>query len=376
MAVTTSIPFIDLQSQRRRIEADLRRRLDAVIEHGQFILGPEVADFEARLGELCGAPHVQACANGTDALVLALRALGVGPGDRVVVPAYTFSATAEAVALVGGIPVFADVDERTFNVTADTVAEALARPVTDGAPPVGVIVVDLFGQAPDYGPIEAAASSAGAWVVDDAAQSIGGSYDGRPVGTLARVTTASFFPAKPLGCYGDGGAVLTADAEIAELLASLHFHGKGAHQYDNVRIGYNSRLDSMQAAVLLAKLEVFGDELQQRQVAAARYSDALGDVATVPWIDPAATSVWAQYTLLLDEGRRDAVAQTLRDQGIPVGIYYPIPAHHQTAYRPFAEGVDLPVAASLAKRALSLPMHAYLDAATQDRIVAAVRQAI
>ncbi|NKB87337.1 MAG: aminotransferase class I/II-fold pyridoxal phosphate-dependent enzyme [Acidobacteria bacterium] len=370
------MPFIDLQAQRERIDADLRRRLDAVLEHGQFILGPEVADFESRLGRMCDVAHVQACANGTDALVLALRALGVEPGDRVVVPAYTFSATAEAVALCGAIPVFADVDARTFNVTAETVGEAMARPDADGAPPVGVIVVDLFGQAPDYETIEAVAYASSAWVLADAAQSIGGSFDGRPVGSLARVTTASFFPAKPLGCYGDGGAVLTHDPEIAELLASLHFHGKGEHQYDNVRVGYNSRLDSLQAAVLLAKLEVFEDECDRRQTVAARYSAALEDVACVPWLDPQARSVWAQYTLLLEPEARDAVAATLRGRGVPVGIYYPIPVHRQTAYRKYARDLVLPVAEDLSRRALSLPMHAYLDESIQDAVIAELRRAL
>lgn len=375
--VAASIPFIDLRAQRLRIETDLRRRMDTVLEHGQFILGPEVADLERRIGDFAGVPHVQACANGTDALVLAMRALGIGPGDRVVVPAFTFCATAEAVVLCGGIPVFADVDARTFNVTAETVAQAIAACDRDSSPVAGVIAVDLFGQAPDYVALNDVAAASHAWLLADAAQSFGGSYGSRRVGSLARVTTLSFFPAKPLGCYGDGGAVLTDDAEIAELLRSLHFHGKGEHQFDNVRVGYNSRLDSLQAAVLLAKLEVFEDELRRRQRVAARYSAALGDVATVPFIAEEATSAWAQYTLTLEADRRDDVAARLRDQGIPVGVYYPRPIHQQTAYREFHDdAVELPASEYLAERVLSLPMHPYLEEHLQDRIIEAVRKCL
>jgi len=375
--VSSPIPFIDLRAQRLRIEADLRRRMDAVLEHGQFILGPEVADFERRVGEFAGVPHVLGCANGTDALVLALRALGVAPGDRVVVPAFTFCATAEAVALCGAVPVFADVDSRTFNVTAETVSAAIAACDRASSAVAGVIAVDLFGQAPDYGALHDALAGSETWLLADAAQSFGGSYGGRRIGSLARVTTLSFFPAKPLGCYGDGGAVLTDDPKIAELLRSLHFHGKGDHQYDNVRVGYNSRLDSLQAAVLLAKLEVFEDELARRQDIAARYSAALGDIATVPLVAPDAVSAWAQYTLILAPGRRDKVAASLRDQGIPTGVYYPQPIHRQKAYREFHDGaVGLPVSEDLAGRVLSLPMHPYLDASLQDRIVEAVRACV
>ena len=375
--MTPSIPFVDLRAQRQRIETDLRRRMDAVLEHGQFVLGPEVAELERRIGHFAGVPHVQACANGTDALVLAMRALGVERGDRVVVPAFTFCATAEAVVLCGGIPVFADVDPRTFNVTAETVGEAIAVCDRASNTVTGVIAVDLFGQAPDYGALHELVADSPTWLLADAAQSFGGSYGDQRIGSLATVTTLSFFPAKPLGCYGDGGAVLTDDPDVAELLRSLHFHGKGDHQYDNVRIGYNSRLDSLQAAVLLAKLEVFEDELSRRQEVASRYSAALGDVATAPLVAEGAVSAWAQYTLLLAADRRDDVATRLRAQGIPVGVYYPIPIHHQTAYRDFHDdAVELPVSEQLVRCVLSLPMHPYLEEAVQERIIKAVRECL
>ncbi len=350
--------------------------MDAVLEHGQFILGPEVAEFERRLGEFAGVDHVVGCANGTDALVLSMRALGVEPGDHVIVPAFTFCATAEAVVLCGAVPVFTDVDERTFNLTATTLAAALESCAANAIAPVGIIAVDLFGQAANYDALHEVVGGHDLWILGDAAQSFGGSFAGRRVGSLARVNTVSFFPAKPLGCYGDGGAVLTDDADLAQLLRSLRFHGKGAHQYDNVRIGYNSRLDTLQAAVLLAKLEVFEEELTARQQVADRYSAGLHDVAAVPFIADAARSAWAQYTLLFEPGRRDDVAAALREQGIPTGIYYAQPLHRQTAYReyPVVAG-GLPVSEDLASRVLSLPMHAYLDPSLQDRIVELVRAA-
>jgi len=374
--MSSSIPFIDLRAQRQRIEADLRRRMDAVLEHGQFILGPEVAEFEQRLGEFAGVEHVVGCANGTDALVLAMRALGVQAGDHVIVPAFTFCATAEAVVLCGAVPVFTDVDARTFNINAETVTAALESCAAEAIVPVGIIAVDLFGQPADYGALHDVVDGHDLWLLGDAAQSFGGSLAGRRVGGLARINTLSFFPAKPLGCYGDGGAVLTDDAELAQLLRSLRFHGKGAHQYDNVRVGYNSRLDTLQAAVLLAKLEVFEEELKLRQGVAARYSAALHDVATVPLVADAATSAWAQYTLLFEPGRRDDVAAALREQGIPTGIYYSRPLHQQPAYREYprvAGGV--PVSEDLAQRVLSLPMHPYLEPPLQDRIIEFVKTA-
>ncbi len=348
--------------------------MDAVLEHGQFVLGAEVADLERRLGEFAGVEHVVGCANGTDALVLTLRALGVQAGDHVIVPSFTFCATAEAVVLCGAIPVFAEVDARTFNISEATVAAALESCSAAAIAPVGIIAVDLFGQPVDYSALHALVADRGIWILADGAQSFGGSFGDRRVGSLARVTTLSFFPAKPLGCYGDGGAILTDDADLAQLLRSLRFHGMGTHQYDNVRVGFNSRLDTLQAAVLLAKLEVFEDELRVRQEVAARYSAGLGDVAIVPLVADTAVSAWAQYTLTFESGRRDAVAAALRAQGIPTGIYYPLPLHQQTAYRGYpVAGAGLPTSEMLASQVLSLPIHPYLDPSVQARIIELVR---
>lgn len=376
MVTEHAIEFIDLGAQRARIGARVDAAIARVLEHGRFILGPEVAECERRLAEFCGARHAIGCANGTDALVLACRALELRPGDAVVVPSYTFCATAEAVALLGGVPVFAEVDAATFNLAPASIDDACAAAARRGLEVRGVIAVDLFGQLADYAAIGKVARQRGIWVIADAAQSFGARSAAGVAGTLGTIATTSFFPAKPLGCYGDGGAVFTADDGLARTIESLRVHGKGSDKYDNVRIGYNSRLDTLQAAVLIEKLAVFAEELQARQRIADRYAAGLGDIVTVPQLAPDNTSTWAQYTLLLPPGARDAVATALKAGGIPTAIYYPTPLHRQTAYRHFPAVDDLSVSDDLAARALSLPMHAYLDEATQDRIVAAVREAL
>ena len=373
----TPIAFNDLGAQRRRIGPAMDAAIGRVLTHGQFILGPEVSQLESGLSAFCGARHTVTCANGTDALVLALMLKGVGPGDAVVCPAFTFAATAEAVALRGATPVFADVLEDTFNLDPASTEAAIALARRLGLRPVGLIPVDLFGLPADYDRLAAIARGHGMWIVCDAAQSFGAVHRGRPVGTLGDVTTTSFFPAKPLGCYGDGGALFVeADAD-AEVLHSLRVHGKGRDKYDNVRLGLNSRLDTLQAAVLLEKLAVFPVEIEARGQIAARYTTALKDTVAVPTIPDGLTSVWAQYTLRIPGGRRDAVAARLRASGVPTSVYYPQPLHRQTAYRdaPVA-GNGLPVSDRLATEVLSLPMHPDLDAATQDRIVDAVRAAV
>ncbi len=377
IAAMPSIPFIDLQAQRDRVGSAVRQRIDAACAHGRFILGPEVAELESRLRAFSGADDVVGCANGTDALVLGLRALGVASGDAVLVPAFTFCATAEAVVLAGATPVFIDVDAATFNVTPRAVQSGIRFCQQQRHRLVGIIAVDLFGQPAPYAELQPMADAVGLWLMADAAQSLGAEVDCRRVGSLARITTTSFFPAKPLGCYGDGGAVLTTDSEMAQTVRSLRVHGQGADKYDNVRVGLNSRLDTLQAAVLLAKLEVFEDELKRRDVVAVRYSAGLSGVAAVPQIGEGILSTWAQYTLTLEPGQRDEVAQTLSSRGIPTAVYYPRPLHKQTAYRDYpVAGGALPVSEDLAGRVLSLPMHPYLDADTQERIVAAVRAAL
>ena len=372
-----AIPFIDVAAQRRRLGAAIDTAVARVLDHCQFMLGPEVRAFEAELAVFCGAKHAVTCASGTDALVLALRAKGVGPGDAVVCPSFTFCATAEVAALVGATPVFVDVETDTFNIDPKAIAGAIKTANAAGLTPKAIIPVDLFGLPANHAAIAEVAAAEGLFVLDDAAQGFGASFGGRKLGTFGAMTATSFFPAKPLGCYGDGGAVLTDDDALDGLLRSLRMHGQGGDRYDNVRIGLASRLDTIQAAVLREKLKIFPEEIEARNAAARRYSDALSDVVTVPTVPDGYVSVWAQYTIRLPGGRRDAFAAALKAEGIPTAIYYPIPLHRQQAYKhyPVGEG-GLRVSERLADEVISLPMHAYLDAGTQDRVIQAVRRAM
>jgi len=371
------IPFIDVAAQRHRLGARIDEAIARVTAHCQFILGPEVAVLEGELATFCGARHAISCASGTDALVLVLMAKGIGPGDAVICPSFTFCATAEVVALLGATPVFADVDEATFNIDPASLERAIAQARRLGLKPRAVIPVDLFGLPADHDAVAAIAAAEKLFILDDAAQSFGATYRGRPLGTFGLATATSFFPAKPLGCYGDGGAILTDDDELAALVTSLRVHGHNADKYDNVRIGLTGRLDTIQAAVLLEKLSIFRDEIVARNEAAARYSNALGNVAIVPRLPRGLASVWAQYTIRLEPGRRDGLAAALKSEGIPTAIYYPKPLHQQEAYAhfPCADG-GLAVSERLAQEVISLPMHGYLDEPTQDRIIAAVQRAL
>jgi dTDP-4-amino-4,6-dideoxygalactose transaminase len=371
----TSIPFIDLQAQRRRLGKQVDMALARVLEHGAFIMGPEVQELERRLAEFCGSRIALSCASGTDALWLVLIAWGVGRGDAVFVPAFTFVATAEVVALVGATPVFVDVLEDTFNMDPDSLEAAIPAAQARDLNPRVVIPVDLFGQPADYLRILPVAERHGLRVLSDTAQGFGATLHGRRTGTFGDATATSFFPAKPLGCYGDGGAIFVEDEATAETLRSLRIHGQGRDKYENVRIGINGRLDTMQAAILLEKLDIFQNELDARERIAVRYNEGLADVAVVPAMLAGATSSWAQYTIRLRD--RDAVAARLKEQGIPTAIYYPIPLHRQEGYQHAAlPAGGLPVSERLAAEVLSLPMHAYLEAGTQDRIIAAVRGAL
>jgi dTDP-4-amino-4,6-dideoxygalactose transaminase len=347
------------------------------MDHCLFVNGPEVAELERQLAAFCGARHAIGVASGTDALVLVLMAKGIGRGDAVLCPSFTYAASPEAVALVGATPVFTEVDETTFNIDPAGIERAVAAAKGAGLNPKALMTVDLFGLPADYEAINPIADKFGLYVIDDAAQGFGADAKGRMVGTLAPVTTTSFFPAKPLGCYGDGGAVFTDDDELADLIRSLRNHGQGTDRYDNVRVGMTGRLDTIQAAVLIEKLRIFPDEIAARERIARRYNAALQDVLRVPHVSNEHSCVWAQYTIRVSGGRRDALAQTLRQQGIPTAQYYPVPAHRQGAYRdfPVAEG-GLAVTDRLSGEVISLPMHAYLDEPTQDRIVAAVRGAL
>jgi dTDP-4-amino-4,6-dideoxygalactose transaminase len=370
VSMQPAIQFIDLEAQQARIRDRLDAALGRVLAHGQYIMGPEVGELEARLSGFCGAPQTIACASGTDALALALMALGVRRGDAVLIPTFTFAATAEVVPLLGAVPVFVDVDADSFNLDPERLEAGITAARRAGLRPAGVVAVDLFGQPADYDAIHEVAQAHDLWVIADAAQSFGAGWRGRKVGTLAKLTTTSFFPAKPLGCYGDGGAIFTDDPQLAAVIRSLRVHGQGEDKYDNVRIGMNGRLDTLQAAILLTKLDIFADEIQARQRAAARYDALLAGLVATPFLQEGASSTWAQYTIRSPD--RDALRKRLTTAAIPTAVYYARPLHRQTAYRdfPVAEG-GCPIAERLAAEVLSLPMHPYLDVPTQEKVAAA-----
>jgi dTDP-4-amino-4,6-dideoxygalactose transaminase len=374
---TAPIPFIDIAAQRQRLGERIDAAVARVLGHCQFILGPEVRELEAALAAFCGARHAVTCASGTDALLMVLMARGLGPGDAVICPSFTFCATAEVVARVGATPVFADIDAATFNIAPESAMRAVAAARQAGLNPRMVVPVDLFGLPADFAAINALAAAEKLFVLDDAAQAFGAMVGNRRLGTLADAAATSFFPAKPLGCYGDGGAVFTDDDDMRDILLSLRTHGQGADRYDNVRIGLTARLDTIQAAVLIEKLKIFPDEIAERNRIARRYWQHLGDVVKVPTVPNDMTSVWAQYTIRVEAGRRAAFASALKAQGIPTAIYYPKPLHRQEAYRHFpADPCGLPVSDLVAEEVISLPMHSYLDGTTQDRIIAAIRRTV
>ena len=371
------IPFIDVAGQRKKLGKAIDDAVAKVLSHCQFILGPEVRELEAQLSAFAGVKHTISCASGTDALMLVLLAKNVGAGDAVFCPSFTFAATCETVALVGVTPVFVDVDEHTFNMDAASFARAIATAKKLGLKPKAVIPVDLFGLPADHDAIAAIAAEHGLFVLDDAAQGFGGVYKGKKIGGIGLAAATSFFPAKPLGCYGDGGAVLTNDDQLAELIRGLRVHGQLPGKPEFSHIGITGRLDTIQAAVLLEKLKIFPGEIAARNKIAARYSEKLGQYAIVPRVPEGYTSVWAQYTIRLQPGRRDGLAAALKAEGIPTAIYYAKPPHRHEAYKkfPLADG-GLPVTEKLSHEVISLPMHAYLDESTQDRIVDAVKRAL
>ncbi len=383
------IPFIDLQAQRQRLGQPLEDAILEVVRSGAFIMGPEIAELEQKLCAFGQAPHALACGSGTEALVLPLMAWGVGPGDAVFCPSFTFAATAEAMPLVGASPVFVDIDPDTYNLDPESLQAAIEAVKREGKlTPKAIIAVDLFGQPADYPAIARVAQKHGLKLIADSAQGFGCTLSGQHPIHWADVTTTSFFPAKPLGCYGDGGAVLSKDARLHDLLVSLRVHGQAVKsdiegktfehdpKYLNVRIGMNARMDTIQAAVLLQKLTIFEDEIVARNRVADRYAAALGDVVATPKVIDGGVSVWAQYTIELPEGPkgRDGLAVHLREQGVPTAVYYPIPIHKQGVYSGYPTApAGLPVTEAKAGRVISLPMHAYLGEDDQDRITAAVR---
>ncbi|UTO27977.1 DegT/DnrJ/EryC1/StrS family aminotransferase [Bartonella harrusi] len=365
--------FIDLRAQRARIEDKINSTIAHVVASGQYILGPKVTEFEERLAEYLGVKHVIACANGTDALKMPLMARNIGPGDAVFCPSFTFCATAEVVALVGAEPVFVDVLPDTFNIDVEKLREAIEMIKKEGRlKPKAIIAVDLFGLPADYIEIAKIAVQENLFVIEDAAQSMGGKSGNIMCGAFGNVAATSFYPAKPLGCYGDGGAMMTNDDNLAALLRSILFHGKGETQYDNVRIGMNSRLDTLQAAILLEKLVIFEDEMEKRVAIARRYSDGLRDVVTVPDVEDNVRCAYAQYTIKGEE--RDKLKEYLQKKSIPTMVYYTTPLHQQRAYKhfPYVKN-SLSVSESLGNCVLSLPMYPYLTTTDQDMIIQQIR---
>jgi len=364
--------FIDLKAQYAQLQERIDRRVRAVLDHGGYIMGPEVGELERELSAYCGVRHAVGCANGTDALVLALKALDIGAGDAVFTTPFTFFATAEAIVLAGATPVFADIDPLTFNIDPAALEAAIARTKEEGRlTPRAVMTVDLFGLPADYEAIEPLCARHGLDLIEDAAQGFGGDLRGRRACAFGRVATTSFFPAKPLGCYGDGGAIFTDDGDLADRLRSLRVHGKGDDKYDNVRIGTNSRLDTVQAAILLEKLAAFPAELEQRQKVAERYRQGLPNWLQAPHVPEGYLSSWAQYSVLAPSGaERTRLMADLREAAVPAMIYYARPLHLQTAlaYLGHREG-DFPVSEDVSSRIFSLPMSPYLGTSDQDRVL-------
>ncbi len=374
-----SIPFIDLKAQYARVDDAVKKGIDGVLEHGAYVMGPEIKDLESRLSSFCAVRHAVGCASGTDALIMALMAFEVGPGDAVFTTPFTFMATAEAIALLGATPVFVDVDPVTFNIDPDDLKRKIAdvKDNSDDLTAKGIIGVDLFGQPADYARIEPLAQNNGLFLIVDAAQSFGATHQGKPVCSLGDIACTSFFPAKPLGCYGDGGMVFAHNDELHKLLVSIRVHGMGEDKYENVRLGINGRLDSIQAAILLAKFKIFPDEIEKRQAAAERYHKLLAgiDGLTTPTVAEGNTSVWAQYSLLArDTEHRTELMGKLKAADIPAVIYYPNPLHLQKAFANLGHTAgDLPVCEGIAGRIFSLPMHPYLAASDQKTIASVLK---
>ena len=365
--------FIDLGAQRARLGDRISTAIERVVADGRYIFGPDVAKFEQQIADYIGVKHAIACANGTDALLIPLLAAGVGAGDAVFCPGFTFAATAEVIVLAGAEPVFVDVDPDTYNIVPEHLQAAVDMVRAEGRlNPRAVIPVDLFGLAANYDAVRAIATAEDLFVLEDAAQSIGGTARGGKCGALGDAAGTSFYPAKPLGCYGDGGAMFTDDDGLAEILRSVGDHGKGESQYDNVRLGFNSRLDTLQAAILIEKLAILEEEMAARQVVAKRYIDGLGDMVKVPVIDNANRSAFAQFAI--ETPVRDGLKAHLQEQGIPSAIYYIKPLHQQPAFGAYASApTGMAVSESLPDRILCLPMHPYLGQDDQDRIIDSIR---
>jgi len=378
--------FVDLKTQQKRIKATLDTNIQRVLEHGNYIMGPEIKELETKLGAYVGAKHAISCASGTDALLMALMALNVGPGDAVFTTPFTFIATAEVISLLGATPVFVDIDQKTYNIDPEKLEKAIIAVKSNNASihclplinknlnPKCIIPVDLFGLPADYDVIDAVAKKNNLVVIEDAAQSFGAEYNARKACSFGNIGCTSFFPAKPLGCYGDGGMCFTDDDTLASVLRSIRVHGQGSHKYENVRIGINGRLDTLQAAILLAKFEIFPEEIELRQKIAENYTSLMGrnPAVTTPSIPTGCKSAWAQYSILAeDESKRAAFFDKLKAANIPTAIYYPKPLHRQTAFAGLGyKPGDFPVSEDCASRIFSLPMHPYLLKEDQEKVAA------
>ncbi len=384
-----AVQFIDLKAQQARIYDRILENIKNVLSHGQYIMGPEIKMLEDRLGDFVGAKHAVSCASGTDALLMALMAYGVGPGDAIFTTPFTFVATAEVISLLGATPVFVDIESDTFNISAAQIEKAIIalenkdpgmHPLPKGYEklrPRGIIAVDLFGQPADYEKINEIGSARKLFVIEDAAQSFGAEYKGKKACSLSDIAATSFFPAKPLGCYGDGGMVFTDSDDLYEQLTSIRVHGKGTDKYDNIRIGINGRCDTLQAAILLPKFEIFPEEIGLRQKVARRYSEPLKDNPdiTTPFVQDGSLSVWAQYSLISE--KKDNILAALKKAGIPTAIYYPKPLHLQGAYSYLGHKTgDFPVSEEKAEQIFSLPMHPYLTEQEQKQITDTILSAV
>ncbi|MFV8258344.1 DegT/DnrJ/EryC1/StrS family aminotransferase [Bdellovibrio bacteriovorus] len=359
--------FIDLKSQQKRIQKQIQERINTVLTNGQYIMGPEVFELEERLAKYTGSKHCISNANGTDALMLALMAIGIKPGDEVITTPFSFFATSEVISFFGAVPVFVDIDRETYNIDASRIEEKITKKTK------AIIPVSLYGQCADYDAIEAIAAKHGIVTIEDAAQSFGATYKGKKSCNLTTISCTSFFPSKPLGCYGDGGACFTNDDKIAEKIKVLRTHGQ-ARRYYHTDIGMNARLDTLQAAILLAKMEIFDDEIQLRHKVAARYNKLLEGIAPIQRILPENTSAYAQYTIEVDN--RDSFIEKMKTLGVPTAVHYPIPLHLQPVYAGQYQKGSYPKSELAASRVVSLPMHPYLDEASQDEVVKAVKVAL
>jgi UDP-2-acetamido-2-deoxy-ribo-hexuluronate aminotransferase len=371
-----TIPFIDLQTQYKKHQTEIQAAINAVLEHGRYIMGPEIDRLESDLQNFTGVNHAIACGSGTDALLLALMSAGVAKGDAIFTTPYTFFATAEVIGLVGATPVFVDVDPVTYNIDPTSLADAIQQTDRKGElNPKGIIPVDLFGLPADYDSINSIAAKHDLFVLQDAAQSFGATYKGARTCSNTPLAATSFFPAKPLGCYGDGGAVFTNDAAVAETLKSMRVHGEGQDKYDNIRLGLNARMDSIQAAVLIEKMKFYKSEIELRQRVAEQYSELLKDHVNTPIIAKHSTSVWAQYSITSDN--RDPIRTALNEEQIPTAMYYPTPIHLSTAYAHLNHRVgDFPISENLSKTMFSLPMHPYLEEAQIEKICGVITSTV